>query len=107
MSARESSVASSVDFYDWDARLDAPTAHMSPDAPPAKRKAEDASSCTEKKRRLHAHGRASSVSSTSSLCARLPPAVWQHIFSFCSLADLGRLIQVNRLFHSSLTDVSN
>lgn len=107
MSARESSVASSVDFYDSDARLHAPTAHTPLEAAPAKRKAEDASSWSDKKRRLHPNGRSSSVSSRSRLCTRLPPAVWQHIFSFCSLADLGRLIQVNRLFHSTLTDVSN
>jgi hypothetical protein len=96
MEDRESSVVSSVDFYGSDA------AHN--DAPPAKRKAEDAPSEHGKKRKLDA---SSSPSTSSHLrrCARLPPELWQHVFSYCSLADLGRLIQVNRSFLSYLTDV--
>ncbi|KAJ4355193.1 hypothetical protein N0V95_003153 [Ascochyta clinopodiicola] len=106
MYERESSVASSVDFYELEGMLNAPTAQMQNNAPVAKRKAEDASSVVEKKRRLDAHV-SPSVSTSLGHCAGLPPAVWQHIFSFCSLADLGRLIQVNRPFHSYLTDASN
>lgn len=89
---RESSVASSVDFYAPDG------------ASVAKRKAEDCASVAAKKRRLDAHA-SPSVSTSLRPCAGLPPHVWQHVFSFCSLADLGRLIQVNRPFHSYLTDV--
>jgi len=106
MYERESSVASSVDFYEPEGKLDAPTGQMQNDASVAKRKAEDVSSVVGKKRRLDAHV-SPSVSTSLGHCAGLPPAVWQHIFSFCSLADLGRLIQVNRPFHSYLTDVSN
>lgn len=106
MFERESSVASSVDFYESEGKLKAPAGWMHTDASAAKRKAEDASSVADKKRRLDA--RASPSRSTRLPgCAGLPPAVWQHIFSFCSLADFGRLIQVNRSFHSYLTDVSN
>ncbi|KZM26326.1 hypothetical protein ST47_g2546 [Ascochyta rabiei] len=106
MYERESSVASSVDFYEPEGTLNAPIAQMQTDAPVAKRKAEDASSAVDKKRRLDAHV-SPSLSTSLGLCAGLPPAVWQHIFSFCSLADLGRLIQVNRPFRSYLSDVSN
>lgn len=106
MSERESSVASSVDFYESEGRLNAPAAEMHNEASPAKRKAEDASSSADKKRKLDTHV-SPSVSTMLGQYARLPPAVWQHIFSFCSLADLGRLTCVNRPFHSYLTDVSN
>jgi hypothetical protein len=70
-----------------------------------KRKAEDESSVHDKKRKLVSSP--SRCSSNLSSCARLPPAVWQHIFLFCSLADLGRLMQVNRPFLSYLADVHN
>jgi hypothetical protein len=101
MEDRESSVVSSVDFYGSDAN--APAVHS--DAPPAKRKAEDAPAEHEKKRKLDASSSSRSTSSDLRRCARLPPELWQHVFSFCSLADLGRLIQVNRSFLSYLTDV--
>lgn len=106
MYERESSVASSVDFYEPEGMLNAAAGQVQSDASAAKRKAEDDSSVPDKKRRLHARV-SPSVSTRLGHCARLPPAVWQHIFSFCSLADLGRLMQVNRPFHSYLTDVSN
>ena len=106
MYERESSVASSVDFYESEGTLNAPTGQMQNDASVAKRKAEDLSSVADKKRRLDTNV-SPSVSTKLGHCAGLPPAVWQHIFSFCSLADLGRLIQVNRSFHSYLTDVFN
>lgn len=106
MYERESSVASSVDFYDSEGRPNASSGQMQNDASSAgKRKAEDASSATDKKRKLDTNV-SSSTSTQLRNCAGLPPAVWQHIFSFCSLADLGRLIQVNRSFHCYLTDVS-
>jgi hypothetical protein len=106
MYERESSVASSVDFYESEGKLNASSGQMQNDASSAgKRKAEDASSAADKKRKLHASV-SSPISTQLRNCAGLPPAVWQHIFSFCSLADLGRLIQVNRSFHSYLTDVS-
>lgn len=106
MSERESSVASSVDFYESEGKLQAPTADMHTEASPAKRKAERSLSAADKKRKLDTHV-SPSVSTQLGRCAGLPPAVWQHIFSFCSLADLGRLMQVNRPFHSYLTDVSH
>lgn len=105
MAERESSVASSVDFYESEGKLNASPAQMLNSAAAGKRKAEDASSAADKKRKLGANS-SPSVSTRLRNCAGLPPAVWQHIFSFCSLADLGRLIQVNRPFHSYLTDVS-
>ncbi|KAI4953736.1 hypothetical protein J4E91_002584 [Alternaria rosae] len=94
MEDRESSVGSSVDFYSSDA-LPPHAKGAQRDAPLAKRKAEDAPSEREKKRKL----------SSAKPLAKLPPELWQHVFSFCSLADLGRLIQVNRSFLSYLTDV--
>jgi hypothetical protein len=106
MYERESSVASSVDFYESEGKPDASSAQMQNDTSAGKRKAEDASSVTDKKRKLDTRV-SRSVSTQLRNCAGLPPAVWQHIFSFCSLADLGRLIQVNRPFHSYLTDVSD
>lgn len=106
MSERGSSVASSVDFYESEGKLNAPAGPMHNDASVAKRKAEDQSSVADKKRKLDTRV-SFSVSTELGNCTGLPPALWQHIFSFCSLADLGRLIQVNRSFHSYLTDVSN
>jgi hypothetical protein len=102
MDERESSVVSSVDFYGSDATAAHATAALS-DAPSAKRKAEDASSDQDKKRKLDTPS--SSLSSDLRCSPKLPPELWQHVFSFCSLADLGRLIQVNRSFLSHLTDV--
>ena len=106
MYERESSVASSVDFYETEGKLDAPAGQMHSNASVTKRKAENQSSVADKKRKLDTHV-SPSVSTQLGHCAGLPPAVWQHVFSFCSLADLGRLIHVNRPFHSYLTDVSN
>ncbi|KAJ4372117.1 hypothetical protein N0V83_003890 [Neocucurbitaria cava] len=108
MDERESSVASSADFYGTETETK-PNTHPS-DAQNhvslAKRKAEDESSELGKKRRLDSPS-SPSISSDPRPCARLPPAVWQHVFLFCPLADLGRLIQVNRSFLSYLTDVRN
>lgn len=96
-------MVSSVDFYGSDANAVVATAALS-DAPSAKRKADDASSFEQdKKRKLDTRSPAASSDVTCS--PRLPPELWQHVFSFCSLADLGRLIQVNRSFLSHLTDV--
>ncbi|KAF2636601.1 hypothetical protein P280DRAFT_521902 [Massarina eburnea CBS 473.64] len=89
---RESSTASSVDFYDDGG------------AGPAKRKADALELPEEKKRKLGSPSPSPSASLTP--CAGLPPAVWQHVFLSCSLHDLGRLLQVNRSFRSYLTDVS-
>jgi hypothetical protein len=106
MCERESSVASSVDFYESEGKPNAFSGQMQYDASSAgKRKAEDASSAADKKRRLDTNV-FPSISTQLRNCAGLPPAVWQYVFSFCSLADLGRLIQVNRSFHSYLTDLS-
>lgn len=91
MDERESSTASSVDFYASDENT-----------LPTKRKAEDGDQLPhqlpDKKRRRPCPPRLPK-------CAGLPPAIWQHVFLCCSLSDLGRLIQVNRSFHSYLTDV--
>jgi hypothetical protein len=94
-----SSPASSVDFYGTDANP-APATGAQSDAPLAKRKAEDALTEPDKKRKLSA-----CPARKPRPLAKLPPELWQHVFSFCSLADLGRLIQVNRSFLSYLTDV--
>jgi hypothetical protein len=102
MEERESSVASSVDFYETESKPTPAVAEMRRETSLAKRKAEDVSPVQEKKLKLQA---SSSAARGLSSCARLPPQVWQHVFSFCSLADLGRLIQVNRSFLSYLTDV--
>jgi hypothetical protein len=98
MAERESSVASSTDFYDSEAMPVTP-------ALSAKRKAADTASAQDKKRKLVSPSTA--ISSDLRWCVGLPPAVWQHVFLFCSLADLGRLMQVNRPFLSYLTDVRN
>lgn len=92
---RESSIASSVDFYE-----------MHNEASPAKRRAEDDFTLADKRRKLDARV-SLPVPRQSGQPAQLPPSVWQHVFSFCSLADLGRLMQVNRPFRSYLTDVPN
>src|SRR5690349_4708389 len=105
MEARESSEASSTDFYGTEAAPSATTDDANADASSTKRKADVLSSLPEKKRKLASPSSSSSFASTLKPCARLPPAVWQHVFLFCSLADLGRLIQVNRSFLSYLTDV--
>ena len=88
MDEPESSTASSVDFYASD-----------PDTLPVKRKAEEESDQLPDKRPRRASP------SPLPTCAGLPPAIWQHVFLCCSLSDLGRLLQVNRSFHSYLTDV--
>lgn len=106
MYERESSVASSVDFYESEGKLNAPSAQMQNHVSAGKRKAADVLSVADKKRKLATHA-ASCTSTQLTNCAGLPPAVWQHVFFFCSLADLGRLIQVNRSFRSYLTDVSD
>ncbi|PZD37280.1 hypothetical protein A1F97_07725 [Pyrenophora tritici-repentis] len=104
MEDRESSVVSSVDFYGSDANAThAPAPAVPSDAPLPKRKADDAPAEPDKKRKLELD--ASSPPYDLPCCAGLPPELWQHVFSFCSLADLGRLIQVNRPFLSYLTDV--
>ncbi|KAF1949485.1 hypothetical protein CC80DRAFT_484454 [Byssothecium circinans] len=102
MDGRESSTPSSVDFYDTEEQDQADP------PPPAKRKAEDEDLVSaeekQKKRKLDSP---SPLACSLKPCAGLPPAVWQHVFLSCSLHDLGRLLQVNRSFHSYLTDVSS
>jgi hypothetical protein len=105
MDERESSVASSTDFYGSEAKPTTAVNIALGDMAATKRKAEDESSARDKKRKLASPS--ALISSDLRQCAGLPPVVWQHIFLFCSLADLGRLIQVNRLFLSYLTDVHN
>ena len=106
MEERESSVASSADFYGTEAKSNTPPSDAQNHGFLAKRKAEDESSELGKKRKLD-YLSSPSISSDLRPCARLPPAVWQHVFLYCSLADLGRLIQVNRSFLYYLTDVRN
>ncbi|KAH8732917.1 hypothetical protein GQ44DRAFT_734839 [Phaeosphaeriaceae sp. PMI808] len=111
MDGRESSVASSADFYESEPRPTTPAHHAHNDTAMAKRKAEDKSSVYDKKRKLVSSSPpvtiSLSISSDLRTCAKLPPAVWQRVFLSCSLADLGRLMQVNRSFLSYLTDVHN
>lgn len=95
-----SSRASSFDFYESEP---APVPETHNGTSPTKRKADELLSGDDKKRKLRASPPARPRSLTWS--ERLPPELWQHVFLFCSLADLGRLIQVNRSFSSCLTDV--
>jgi hypothetical protein len=105
MEERESSAASSIDFYNTAASPVTSADSAQRDMAATKRKAEDSSSAHDKKPRLGSPF--TPVSSDLRTCAELPAPVWQHIFLFCSLADLGRLMQVNRSFLSYLTDVYN
>ncbi|KAF2831480.1 hypothetical protein CC86DRAFT_463362 [Ophiobolus disseminans] len=105
MAERETSVASSTDFYGSEAAPVLTARDAQRDMAVTKRKAEDSSSAHDKKRKLVSPS--SSISSGPRPCAGLPPAAWQHVFLSCSLADLGRLMQVNRSFFSYLTDVHN
>jgi hypothetical protein len=113
MDERESSVASSSDLYESDTKPKTPVRLAPPDPSVAKRKAPHFPSVPDKKKRKldssasasPAPAAAPAPSTELRSCARLPPPVWQRVFLFCSLADLGRLIQVNRAFHSYLTAV--
>jgi len=100
---RESSPASSVDFYSSDRKDNTPPpAEAQQTVPQPKRKAHDVAPTLEKKPRLDSPSPSPCLLNP---CAGLPPAIWQHIFLYCSLFDLGRLLQVNRSFHSYLVDV--
>ncbi|KAF1975680.1 hypothetical protein BU23DRAFT_502933 [Bimuria novae-zelandiae CBS 107.79] len=104
MDERESSTASSVDFYGSEEKPSTPQVEVQEDAVPSKRKAEEPAQPQQKKQRLDSPAR---TLRTLEPCAGLPPAVWQHVFLCCSLPDLGRLLQVNRSFHSYLSDVQD
>lgn len=104
MDERESSVASSVDFYGSDHKATPPPAAPHEDAVHTKRKAEQSDAAPAPQKRLRLGPNVHSAVAPKP-CAGLPPAIWQHIFLSCSLSDLGRLLQVNRSFHSYLTDV--
>ncbi|KAF9735927.1 hypothetical protein PMIN07_001808 [Paraphaeosphaeria minitans] len=105
MHDRESSTASSVDFYGSETKPNTPPAQHRDDVVITKRKPEESALPPQKKKRR--------LESTSVLvpalkpCAGLSPATWQHVFLRCSLFDLGRLLQVNRSFHSYLTAVQD
>lgn len=102
-----SSVASSIDFY---VEADAATPSAPFDAASAtKRKAKALPSPDAQKKRKLGSSQSQSAPDPPDpgRYAKLPPELWQHVFSFCSLADLGRLIQVNRSFLAHLTDVRN
>ena len=102
MDERESSTASSVDFYGSEEKPSSPQPAVREHVGPVKRKADEPVQLQPKKRRATSP---TGVASAPGPCAGLPPAIWQHVFLCCSLFDLGRLLQVNRLFHSYLTDV--
>ncbi|KAF2200406.1 hypothetical protein GQ43DRAFT_418066 [Delitschia confertaspora ATCC 74209] len=104
MEDREASIASVTDFYDSDRKPETPTADPHHEAPIIKRKAEVLEPAQEKKRKLE-HGTSSPPTAPLEGCAGLPPEIWQNIFLSCSLITLGRLLQVNRSFHSYLTAV--
>jgi hypothetical protein len=105
MEEREASVASSTDFYESDKKPDTPAGDTADDSLLLKRKAEDFESPQHKRPKLDSPSAPSSPEPKP--CAGLPPAIWQHIFLSCPLRTLGRLLQVNRSFHSYLTDVRN
>ncbi|KAF2705102.1 hypothetical protein K504DRAFT_460873 [Pleomassaria siparia CBS 279.74] len=107
MEDREASIASSTDFYGSDRKPDTPARDAQRDSLPTKRKAEDDDHVAQDKRRRLETASGSSTPAGLQPCAGLPPAVWQHIFLSCPLTTLGRLLQVNRSFHSYLSDVRN
>lgn len=104
-SEREASVASSTDFYGSEKETDTPAVSIPHPTLPSKRKADDLDSLQGKKRKVEPP--VSPPVLELSPCAGLPPAIWQHVFLFCPLKTLGRLLQVNRSFHSYLTAVRN
>lgn len=104
MDERESSTASSVDFYGSEEKPSTPQAELQANLVSTKRKAEEPVQPEQKKRRLESPPRGAFALEP---CAGLPPAIWQHMFLYCSLSDLGRLLQVNRPFRSYLTDVQD
>ncbi|KAK8168475.1 hypothetical protein BKA80DRAFT_341312 [Phyllosticta citrichinensis] len=67
--------------------------------PYSKRKADGAHVASQKRRRLDLP--TSHVPSV----ARLPGRVWQHVFLYLHPLTLGRLLRVNRAFHTLLTSV--
>jgi hypothetical protein len=105
MEEREASIASSSDFYGSEKEPDTPAVAIPHATLPSKRKADELDLSQGKKRKVEAPN----TPPTPELapCAGLPPAIWQHIFLFCPLKTLGRLLQVNRSFHSYLTAVRN
>ena len=106
MDEREASVASSTDFYESDGKPDTPLRDGSDahnEGSPAKRKAESQPVIQEKRRKIDSP--APPATNHINPCAGLSPALWQHIFLFCSVQELGRLLQVNRSFRSYLSDV--
>jgi hypothetical protein len=105
MEERETSVASSSDFYGSDRKPDTPAHDAGHDSLPAKRKADELEPSNDKKRKIESV--IPPPSPELNPCAGLPPAVWQHVFLFCPLKTLGRLLQVNRSFHSYLTAIRN
>lgn len=105
MDDREPSMASSTGLYELHERRKTPVDAMLSAPSAGKRKTKDPCTAQEKKRKLDACP--ASLPRELQPCAGLPPAAWQYVFSFCSLADLGRLLQVNRSFHFYLTDVRN
>ncbi|KAF2648339.1 hypothetical protein K491DRAFT_642688 [Lophiostoma macrostomum CBS 122681] len=104
MEEREASVASSTDFYESDKKPDTPAGDSRDDALLLKRKADDLESPQHKRPKLDSPA---PCLPDLKACAGLLPAIWQHIFLSCPLRTLGRLLQVNRSFHSYLTDVRN
>jgi hypothetical protein len=100
------SVASSSDLYsESDRKPDTPAKDPQDGSTSTKRKAKPVEFTSEKKRKLlHIPH---SPSANLSYCAGLPPEIWQNIFLSCSPVTLGRLLQVNRPFHSYLTDAQS
>ncbi|OCL11927.1 hypothetical protein AOQ84DRAFT_335103 [Glonium stellatum] len=109
MEERESSIPSvaSSDLYtESDRKPDTPAKCPHEEPTSTKRKAANpVEFAFEKKRKLQ-HVPLS-PSTTLSSCAGLPPEIWQNIFLSCSPVTLGRLLQVNRAFHSYLTDAQS
>ncbi|KAF2751026.1 hypothetical protein M011DRAFT_417564 [Sporormia fimetaria CBS 119925] len=95
--------ASSADFYDSERKPDASSNGEAHHTSPHKRKADPLEASQEKRPKRETSRPLDEVELAS--CAGLPPALWQHIFFFCDLKTLGRLLQVNRSFLSFLTAV--
>ncbi|KAF2397577.1 hypothetical protein EJ06DRAFT_533183 [Trichodelitschia bisporula] len=45
------------------------------------------------------------ANATLNACARLPPRVWQLVFTHLAPSDLGRILRVNKTFRSYITDI--
>ncbi|KAF2754150.1 hypothetical protein EJ05DRAFT_504260 [Pseudovirgaria hyperparasitica] len=96
--------AGSSDLYDSTSEIEKEPGEEIHITENVKRKAEDSSSPPQKKRRL-SQGTSRPESTPVPFCVNLPPDIWQNVFSYLHPQDLGRLLQVNRVFNLYLTRI--